>query len=395
MKKIKGGVTAANGYKAAGVRCGIKKKKADLALILSDYPAKTAGVFTTNKFKAASVELNKKNLNFHTHFGIIINSGNANALTGKPGIDDTELILSKLANELNVSSSNLFMCSTGIIGKRLPVNKITKAIPALIRALEKDGSSQAADAIKTTDAFSKEYAVSFIAGNKDVKVGGIAKGAGMIAPNMATMLSFITTDALVDKRLLQKALKEAVSSSFNCITVDGSMSTNDTVLLFANGASLVEIKDQTENYNNFVTALKTVCLELAKMIIRDGEGATKLIEIKVDGAKTVSDAKKTALAIANSVLFKTMCYGEDANFGRVAAACGQVTADFKSEKVDIYLNGKCAVKDGAAAGIKLPKSLFKKKKIDVLINLNAGKAKHKVFTSDLGYEYVKINAEYN
>jgi len=321
MKKIKGGITAPNGFLQSAVNSGIKKKNLDLALIMSEKEAVCAGVFTTNAFKAASVVVTKEQLDTKAHRAIIINSGNANCLTGKKGIVDAKAIISSLSSLIGCKPNQILICSTGIIGKRLPAARIKRALPSLAASMHKVNSHKAAKGIMTTDTFSKEIAYSFKVGKGLVRVAGIAKGAGMIQPNMATMISLITTDAKINKPLLQKALKDAVEDSFNNITVDGDMSTNDTVLVMANGLSGVKISSPS-SYKRFVSALKALCLELSKMIVRDGEGATKFIEIEVKQAKTKADAKQVALAIANSNLFKAMCYGNDPNFGRVAAGCG-------------------------------------------------------------------------
>jgi glutamate N-acetyltransferase/amino-acid N-acetyltransferase len=309
MYKVKGGITAPLGFKQAAVNSGIKKKKLDLALIYSVKPANTCGLFTTNKFKAAPVLLCKSRLRARCHRAVIINSGNANCLTGKKGLDDARDITSWLALLLGIKKEEVLACSTGIIGKRLPVKKIIGALAGLVNGLSKDNFGIAARAIMTTDTVKKELSLGFKVGKKEVRLGGIAKGAGMIEPNLATMLSVITTDANISKGLLRAALKEAVDNSFNCVTVDGSMSTNDTVLAFANSASGVDVGSSRAVYKKFVACLSALCSSLAKMIAGDGEGATKFIGIEVKNAKDKADAKKVALAIANSPLFKTMCYG--------------------------------------------------------------------------------------
>jgi glutamate N-acetyltransferase/amino-acid N-acetyltransferase len=395
LKIIKKGViTYPLGYKASALHSGIKKRRPDLALILSESQAVSAGVFTVNKFKAAPVLLDKRYLKEKRHRAIIINSGNANCLTGKPGLNDAIQITKRLGSLIRCKKSQILVCSTGVIGKRLPLKKIDKALPALVSGLSKSGSEKVAKAIMTTDTFSKEIALSFKSGGKEVRIAGIAKGAGMIEPNMATMLCLITTDARLKKSLLQSALKQAADSSFNNITIDGSMSTNDTVLILANGLSGVDVGKSESVYRKFVSALNLLCVELARMIVRDGEGATKFIDIEVKNAKTSFQARKIALFIANSNLFKTMCYGENPNFGRVAAACG-TSSDIIPHKVDIYLNGRIAVRKGTAVCDRLPMSLLKKKDIEISVNLNQGKAGAKVWTSDLSPKYVKVNAEYS
>lgn len=396
MKKIKGGITAPKGFKASAVHSGIKRRKSDLALILSESPATSAGCFTTNKFKAAPVLLSKSYLRARrTSRAVIINSGNANCLTGKEGLGDATFITERVARLIGCEKEEVLICSTGMIGKRLPVDKIDKALPYLVSALSKANAEKAAKAIMTTDTFKKEVAFSFRVGTKDVRIAGIAKGSGMIAPNLATMLCVIATDAKIKRPLLKAALKEAVKDSFNDITVDGAMSTNDTVLILANGLSGVDAGASARAYRKFVSALEMVCLELARMIVKDGEGATKFIEIVVKNAMDKKQAKVVALAVANSNLFKAMCYGEDPNFGRVAVACGASLQDINPSAVDIYLNGRVAVRKGVAIQEGLPRAIFRKKNINISIDLNIGRAETKIFTSDLSPKYVKINAKYS
>jgi len=393
-KKIRGGITAPNGFLQSGINSGVKQKDLDLALILSLKPLTAAGVFTVNKFKSPSVLVCKDYLESKTHRAVLINSGNANCLTGDRGIKDAKYLIDSLSDYISTRSEQILFCSTGIIGRRLPVKKIEKSITRLVDSLDESDSHNAAKAIMTTDTSYKELAYSFNIGSKKVTIAGIAKGAGMIQPDMATMISLITTDAKIEKPLLQKALKEAVDSSFNTITVDGDMSTNDTVLVVANGTSGAAI-GKGNAYNIFLNTLKTLCLDLAKMIVKDGEGATKFIEITVKNAKTKSQAKRTALAIANSSLFKTMCYGNDPNFGRVAAAIGAIKDNIDSKKIDIHLNGKRAVSSGVALKDKMPSNIFNSKDLKVRVDLNIGKQDAKIYTSDLSPQYVKINAAYS
>jgi len=396
MVKIRGGITAPKGYRAAAIHSGIKRKKElDLALLVSESPAVAAGLFTTNRFQAAPVTLTKAYLKRPRHKAIIVNSGNANCLRGKEGLVAASLMAKITSFLTRAKVDEVLVCSTGIIGKRLPIETISKALPRLVASLKGSYSSKIAQAIMTTDTFPKEIAVSLKISGRQVRIGAIAKGAGMIEPNLATMLCLITTDAQIARPLLKKALKEAVDSSFNSITVDGGMSTNDTVLMLANGSSGLKIGSRGPAYKRFVSALGHVCLELAKMIVRDGEGATKFIEIDVKGAATNQEAERIALAIANSNLFKAMCFGQDPNFGRIAAACGASSKRMDPYRVDIYLNGKKAVKDGVAIEGRLPRGIFHKKDINVSVDLKQGKAQARIFTSDLSPEYVKINAEYS
>lgn len=395
MKKIRGGITAPKGFFQSGIHCGLKKKNLDLALIYSQAPAAASGMFTSNSFKAAPVVLSSKYIKRKSHRAVLINSGNANCLTGKAGIADSIAISKNTGSLIGCKGEEVLACSTGIIGKRLPAERIKKSLGKLVSLLHKANSGKAASAIMTTDTFSKEAAYSVKIGGGCVRLAGMAKGAGMIEPNMATMLSVITTDALIKKGLLKKALKDAVDSSFNSITVDGAMSTNDTVLILASGLSGVDISAAGAGYAKFVLALKALCLDLAKMMVKDAEGATKFIEIEVTGAKTKPMAKEIGLKIANSPLFKTMCYGNDPNFGRVAAACGSADKAVDAKKTDIYLNGRKAVSRGIALSGRLPAGLLKGRNVRVRVALNSGRARAKVFTSDLSPEYIKINAAYN
>lgn len=366
-------------FSAGALACGLKKSgKLDLALFHSNLAAKACGMFTTNKIKAAPVKLCQNYLKKNKDFrAIIANSGNANCFTGKIGLADSYSTSLSAAKALGVRKDSVLVASTGIIGKRISLDKIKGAIPSLAANLSAKGIQDAAVAIMTTDIFSKEVTVKFSLGAKQVTVCGIAKGAGMIAPNMATMLSFIFTDANISYPALNKVLKECVEGSFNCITVDGCMSTNDTVIIMANGAAANKSINSGKDLELFKKALYMVCTELAKMIVRDGEGATKFIKIKVGKARNYKEAKCAALAVANSNLFKTAVYGENPNFGRIAAAIGASKAQACEEK------------------LKVKVSSLKKHDINVEVILNTGKAEAIVYTSDLTPEYIKINAEYN
>ena len=367
------------GFRANGIACGLKKSgKLDLALFYSEHPAKASCKFTTNRIQAAPLKVSKKNLAKAGFFqAIIANSGNANCFTGKAGLKDADDTVKSLGMALKLKKEKILINSTGVIAKRLEVSKIKKAIPLLVAGLSKDGIARAKRAIMTTDLFAKEITVKFNIGSKTVTLCGIAKGAGMITPNMATMFAFIFTDANITQGALNKALKSCVDNSFNCITVDGCMSTNDSVMALANSAAGNKLIAKGANLAVFTKALNSVCLELAKMIIRDGEGASKFIEIKVSGAKTFQEARLAALSIANSNLFKTAMYGENPNFGRIAAAVGGSAVTMKEELFRTRV------------------SPLKKKDIKVEVFLNIGKASATVYTSDLTPEYIKINAEYN
>jgi glutamate N-acetyltransferase/amino-acid N-acetyltransferase len=367
------------GFKASGLSCGIKKSgKPDLALFYSGVAAKASGLFTANKIAAAPVLLSKSHLKKNKDFrAIIANSGNANCFTGKSGLDDAAKTASSLAKYLKIKKTSVLVSSTGLIGKRLPYFKIKQAMPDLVQKLSAQGIMQAKKAILTTDKFAKEITVKFNLGSSLVTICGIAKGAGMIAPDMATMLGFILSDANISQAVLNKSLKAAARDSFNCITVDGCMSTNDSLIILANGASKNKMIDKGSGLALFGQALKLVCLELAKMIVRDGEGATKFITIKVKQARNYQQAKKAALAVANSNLFKTAVYGKDPNFGRVVASVGASGVDVDEKTLRIKLGP------------------LNKKDVQVQVSLGQGGSECTVYTSDLTPEYIKINAEYN
>ncbi len=386
------------GFKACGIRAHIKKSdKPDIALFYSQVPCVSAGFFTTNKIKAAPVELCRKHAGYKIQRALVVNSGNANAMTGSRGMKDALETARLVAALFDVPAQEVFVSSTGVIGRPLPMDKIRAAIPLLSASLSVNGLADAASAILTTDTFAKKVTVSFKIGSKTVTLTGLAKGAGMIAPSVksATMLAYIFTDACISKVLLNKIAKEAVETSFNAITVDGCMSTNDTVIVMANGlAGHPSITAGSKAQALFANALRQVCLELAKMIIIDAEGATKFIEIKVRGTATYAHAKTFAFAIANSVLFKCAMFGENPNWGRIASALGSVSLKLSWQKMDIFLNRKPVFKNGKPIVIK-DKELLKGKAIFVDVNLKSGRQEAAVLTSDLTYDYVKINAEYN
>lgn len=380
MKLLKGGVTQAKGFKANGLSAGIKRSgKTDLGLIVSEFPAVGAASFTKNSVKAAPIIVAQKHIKYRNTQAFIVNSGNANCFTGKFGLmyaEQTTKIIGKL---LDIPKETVIVASTGIIGKPLPFEKIKQASPALVNGLSSTGGEKAARAILTTDLTLKEIAVQFKIGGKKIMIGGCAKGSGMIAPNMATMLAFITTDAAISKNMLKEALREAVDMSFNSISVDGCMSTNDMVAVMANGqAENVLIKSKNLNYQLFVQALSAVCLDLAKKIVLDGEGATKFIEIKINGASTEKLARKIGLMVANSPLVKTAAFGSNPNWGRVAAAVGAME-----------------IKNISEENLKITFSPFDKKHITIKVDLNLGKASSTVYTCDFSYDYVKINGAYN
>ena len=382
MKFVKGGVTKPLGFKANGISCGIKRSgKPDLSLIVSAVPAQAAAVFTKNSVKAAPLIVSKKHLQDGRAQAIVTNSGNANCFTGKFGLMYAEKTAALFGALLKIKPTDVLVQSTGIIGKPLPFKKIQNGARAIIKGLGSSpaNGAKAATAILTTDLVKKEIAVRIKLGSKKVTIGGMAKGSGMIAPNMATMLAFITTDASINSKLLKESLREAADVTFNCITVDGCMSTNDTVAVLANGlAKNKMIKTKSKDYKTFSYALQAVCFYLAKEIVLDGEGATKFIKIHVTGAQNEKQARAVGLQVANSNLFKCAAFASDPNWGRIAGAVGSV--------------GIPGVDDNK---LKIKFSSFKKKNIDIDIDLNLGKTKATCYTCDLSYEYVKINGNYN
>lgn len=398
MEQIEGGITAVDGVTAAGIFAGIKKVgKLDLALIFFESVCNVAGVFTRNRFQAAPLLLNRKHLRKKKGQAIIVNSGNANAFTGERGDRDAGAMVEAAARALNVPVESVYVASTGVIGEFLPIEKITGAVPQLASQLSRRGGRVAAEAIMTTDTFPKEIALVGEVGREEVRVGGMAKGSGMIHPNMATMLAFLATDVAIQPRLLQEALRQAVDRSFNCTTVDGDTSTNDMVLCFANGQRGREIRSKGAAYNQFAALLEKACLSLAKMIVRDGEGATKMIEIKVTGARSDSAARKVAEAIACSSLVKTAFFGQDANWGRIVAAIGNAGVSVEPEQVDLSFGPVALVRKGAYQGKDAESrvaALLKQQEIDLTIDLHSGRGHATFWTSDLSLDYVKINAAY-
>lgn len=383
------------GFKFSAVSAGIKKTGTkDLALIFSENITTAAGVFTTNKIKAAPVKLDIKRIVSQKGQAIIINSGNANACTGAQGLKEAKETSGITAKKLGISPELVYVSSTGVIGRPLPMQKIKKAIPELLKKLSPYSLTEVSTAIMTTDTFPKIAFKKINIAGKTGTIAGIAKGAGMICPNMATMLSFIVTDIAVEKKALDSALRNTVKISFNRLIIDNDMSTNDTVLIMANG--MLKNKPITKSsslYHKFENALTEVAYNLAKMIAKDGEGATKLIEIIVKGAKTEGDAEKIAKSIANSMLVKTAIYGNAPNWGRIMAAIGYSGVEIKEEKINIYIDKFKLVNKGM--GIKkIPNNIFSKKEIVVTIELGLGKKEAKVLTCDLTEGYIKINASY-
>lgn len=398
MKIINGGVTAPKGFLAGSTSCGIKKSgKTDLALLYSAVPCMATGTFTTNRVKSGSVVLSIRRLKKGMPQAIIVNSGNANCCVGRKEIKDAIEITGLAAEKLVIKKESVLIASTGIIGRPLPVDKIKKGLNRLIKDLSGSNGTNFAKAIMTTDTVYKEIAVKINIKGKVVKIAGAVKGAGMICPNMATMLAFFTTDAAIEKEALRQAFREAIYDSFNKITVDGDMSTNDSAVMFANGmAGNKIIKKNGKDYAVFLEAVKFAARELSRKIVLDGEGAARFIEIIVKGARTENAAELSAKRIANSSLVKTMIAGGDPNWGRIAAAVGSSGADINPRRMDIYFNRVPVMKNGTGtnASRKLLLNIFKKKEIEITVDLKSGKESGRVWTCDLTEEYVKINAEY-
>ena len=420
MKEIQGGITAPEGFKAAGVHCGIKRNKPDLALIYSQIPATSWGMFTTNKVKAAPVQVSIKKIRSRRAQAILANSGNANACTGEKGIQDAQKMARLAAQELGIKEEMVLVASTGYIGKPLPMLQIGAGIKQAKPLLSSKKSEEAAKAILTTYRVIKEIAVETDIprrGKGKVKIGGIAKGAGMISPSLATMLCFITTDACITEDALEEAIRLAVNKSFNQISIDGDMSTNDTVYIMANGLARnkriktwrkkkkLRVKD--ENFDYFCQALDFVCISLAKLIVRDGEGATRFMEVKVEGAAFPKDARRIAKAVANSTLLKTAMAATHSNWGRVMAglgvgrvmaALGAAHTKIDPNKVDIYFDEILAVKGGIGVGIDLVekrlREVLKEDEIRITIQLNQGSCQTTFWGCDLTEQYVKINKRY-
>ena len=388
-----------SGFFFSGISAGIKKDgRRDLGLIYSEIPAQVAGVFTTNAVKAAPVQLDMERIQGGLCQALIVNSGVANACTGSRGIRDARRISSLLAKGLGIDESLAFISSTGVIGVPLPMKKIEDGIPKLIKARSPDDWMKTVEAIMTTDTFPKVEVTACRIKGKSVKLCGMVKGAGMIRPNMATMLSFLVTDANIKAPLLQRMLKQAVDDSYNRITIDGETSTNDTVLLLANGKAghspLVRLDRDGEAFQSM---LSEVCQRLAKSVVKYGEGATKFIEILVKGGRTSEDVKKAAYAIAQSSLVKTAFFGEDANWGRIICALGHSGVQINPNRIDVYFDQIPIVKNGMGVGGRLEEKagqVLRNKSFRVTVDLHQGKSQFSVFTTDLSLDYVKINASY-
>jgi len=397
---VKGGITYPKGVKAAGVECGIRFNKKDLALIYSEKVADAWGTFTTNKFKAAPLVVTEKNLSLSGGKlqAVLINSGIANACTGEKGLKDAWEMADYVSRGLKIKKEHVAVTSTGKIGEFLPLDKIKAGVVKVIACLDYTGGTEAAEAILTTDTKKKEIAVCFKLGEREVRIGGMAKGSGMIHPNMATMLGFITSDISIKGELLQEALKKVVEKTFNMISVDGDTSTNDMVLLMANGLAGNKLIDKKDvDYYKFLSVLQHVAEYLAKCIAKDGEGATKMIEVEVQNAVSFGEARKVAKAVINSPLVKTAIFGKDPNWGRILAAVGYSGAEIEPDKVDLYLKEKI-VEDGQPLEFsrhEIHKYLESSDEIKIIIDLKMGEVNATAWGCDLTYDYVKINTKYS
>jgi glutamate N-acetyltransferase/amino-acid N-acetyltransferase len=402
-KKARGAILYPKGFRGAATHAGIKRKSGapDVALIVSDLPAAFAAVFTTNRVAAAPVKYSKAIAQKGSARAAVVNAGNANACTGKRGDRDAKAMAKLVAAGIHAKSNEVAVSSTGIIGEALPMRKIERGIRTNMANLSssREAARKIARAIMTTDTFPKEALAELRLSGRKVRIGGIAKGAGMICPDMATLLSFITTDAALSPRLLKRALKSAVEVSFNRLTIDGHTSTNDSVMLFANGASGARsIARSGKDFSKFTSALTGVCVELARMIARDGEGATKLIEIHVTGAPSEKVARSVAFAIATSPLVKTAMHGEDPNWGRIVSAAGYASTKVVEERLTLMVNGVKLFSKGVPARPQAKTRCaraLRKKDIDITLDLGAGGASSRVWTCDLTRDYVAINAYYH
>ena len=402
IKQISGGVCAPQGFSGAGIHCGIRKNhtKRDLALILSSVPASAAAVYTTNLVKGAPLEVTKKHLENGIARAVICNSGNANTCNAD-GIEIAETTCELLAKELGIAAEDVIVASTGVIGQRMSIEPFKTGIPVLCAALGENNSALVGEAIMTTDTKLKEVAVEFTAGGKTCRLGGIAKGSGMIHPNMATMLVFLTTDCAISPEMLKKALSSDVQDTFNMVSVDGDTSTNDMVSIMANGlAGNAEISSEGEDFESFMKALNSVTVYLCRCIAGDGEGATKLLECKVSGAATLDIAKTVAKSVICSSLTKAAMFGADANWGRVLCAIGYSGAPVDVSRIDVQFASKAGTilvcKDGAGVDFseEEAKKILLESEIEILIDLHSGSAVSTAWGCDLTYDYVKINGDY-
>ncbi|MBO4394358.1 MAG: bifunctional ornithine acetyltransferase/N-acetylglutamate synthase [Spirochaetales bacterium] len=402
MTTVKGGVCAAKGFTASGVHCGIRKSrsKRDLSMIYSEKNASCAAVYTTNLVKGAPLLVTKENLADGYAQAVICNSGNANTCNAD-GVKIAKTMCKLVADALKIDHDDVIVASTGVIGQKLDIEPIKAGIPALVSELSKDGNENAIEGIMTTDTVKKEVAVKFTLGGKECTIGGMAKGSGMIHPNMATMLVFITTDVAISSEMLQKALSSDIESTFNMISIDGDTSTNDMVTVLANGmAGNDPITEEGPDFEIFMKALNTITVSLCRMIAGDGEGATKLLECIVTGAKDLATAKTVAKSVICSSLLKAAMFGADANWGRVLCAIGYSGADVDVNKIDVAFKSQkgtievCKGGFGVDFSEEKAKEILLEKEIDILVDLNSGKQSASAWGCDLTYDYVKINGDY-
>ena len=402
MKMIEGGVTAAQGFVAGGIHCGVRKNKSkpDLAMIYSEAPCAAAAVYTQNLVKGAPILVTQKNIADGAAKAVICNSGNANTCNAD-GEEKAQTMCDLTAQALGIAPQDVVVASTGVIGQVLPIEPIQAGIPELVKALSADGSHAAATAIMTTDTIAKEAAAEVEIGGKTVKVGGISKGSGMIHPNMATMLCFVTTDCAISPAMLDKAIHQVTEKTFNMISIDGDTSTNDTFAILANGAAgNPEITAPGPDYDAFVQALEAVCRTLSKLMAGDGEGATKLLICQVDGAATLDMARTVAKSVICSTLFKAAMFGADANWGRVLCAIGYSGAAVDVNKIDVSFRSAKGQVDVCQDGAGIPFSeeeasqVLSEHEIEILVHLHLGEASAEAYGCDLTYDYVKINGDY-
>lgn len=396
IKEIAGGVAVPHGFRADGVSCGIKKNGKDLAIISSEVKARAAALFTTNKLQAAPLKITQKHLRNGIAQAVIINSGNANSATGEEGLRDARKMAKLTAVKLGIKESDVLVSSTGIIGKKLPMDKIKAGIEKLLPRGGINGSRKVAEAIMTTDTLPKEVAVTIKVGGEKITVGAVAKGAGMVSPHLATMLSFITTDALITPAALSYVLRKSVETSFNMITIDGDMSTNDMVVILANGLAgnkEITMKDLVK----FQDAITFVTSSLAKMIVKNAEGATKFVTVKVKNAPNLNAAKMASLAIAKSNLVKAALYGCDPNWGRIISALGSSGININSKKIDIYIGGVIVAQNGVMTEFnsQMVKKKMTQRAFTILIDIKIGNEEATAWMCDLSEDYVRINSSYS
>ncbi len=392
-----GTVTTPRGFTASGVRCGLKKKRPDLAVVASEYLATAAALFTTNTLRAAPIQLSQDHIRTGHAKAIVINSGNANACTGEQGLEDARTMARIAAGRISCSTEDILVASTGVIGHYLPMDIVTAGIQSGIASLSSKGGQDAARAIMTTDTVAKHVSARMDLNGHQVTIGAMAKGSGMIEPNMATMIGVVTTDAAISPERCDQALRSCCRSTLNALTIDGEMSTNDCVFLLANGASgMPMITERDEHYNRFCTLLQTVLAELSRKIAMDGEGASRAISVTVRNAYTTAQAEQAARAVANSLLVKTAVYGKDPNWGRVISAVGASGVPLNPEALSVQFAGIPVVLDGAACSYSRNEmdQALGDETITITVELGSGNASARIWTCDLTHDYITINAEY-